>query len=88
MKDGFEQMIDAERPFFRGLAANNERAWFEPRKQRYVDDIRKPAEFFADLAAEWTCHVFVPPRVLVEATFRSNATGLFQPKAECFRRGL
>ncbi|WP_208353390.1 DUF2461 domain-containing protein [Pseudaestuariivita rosea] len=52
MVDGFEHMIDAARPFFRGLAANNEKAWFEPRKQDYVDDIRKPAEFFADLAAE------------------------------------
>ncbi len=52
MSDGFEHMIDAARPFFRGLAANNEKAWFEPRKQHYLDDIRKPAEFFADLAAE------------------------------------
>ena len=30
----------------------------------------------------------VPPQVLVYATFRSKATGLFQPSAECRRRGL
>ncbi|MEO0752240.1 MAG: DUF2461 domain-containing protein [Pseudomonadota bacterium] len=52
MADGFEHMIDAARPFFRGLAANNEKAWFEPRKQHYTEEIRKPAEFFAELAAE------------------------------------
>ncbi len=39
-------------------------------------------------AAVWTCPVFVPPQVLVWATFRSKATGLFQPGAECLRRGL
>jgi hypothetical protein len=36
----------------------------------------------------WTCHALVPPQVLVEATLRSKATGLFQPNAECRRRGL
>ena len=35
-----------------------------------------------------TCHVLVPPQVLVYATFRWNATGLFQLNAECLRRGL
>jgi hypothetical protein len=37
---------------------------------------------------EWTCHVFVPPQVLVYATLRSKATGLFHPSAEWRRRGL
>ncbi|MGY3669023.1 hypothetical protein ACW9UM_09050 [Marinovum sp. KMM 9989] len=36
----------------------------------------------------WTCHALVPPQVLVYATFRSKATGLFQPSAEWRRRGL
>ena len=36
----------------------------------------------------WTCRGSVPLRVLVYATFRSKATGLFQPNAECRRRGL
>ena len=40
------------------------------------------------LSALWTCRAFVPPQVLVQATFRSKATGLFQPNAECRRRGL
>jgi hypothetical protein len=33
-------------------------------------------------AAHWSCHVFVPPQVLVYAAFRSKATGLFQPSVE------
>lgn len=37
---------------------------------------------------EWTCRVFVPLQVLVYATFRSKATGLFQPNAEGRSRGL
>jgi hypothetical protein len=36
----------------------------------------------------WACPVFVPLQVLVYATFRSKATGLFQPNAEWRRRGL
>jgi len=36
----------------------------------------------------WTCPAFVPPLILFYATFRSNATGLFQPSVECRRRGL
>lgn len=36
----------------------------------------------------WTCRVFVLLQVLVHTTFRSNAIGLFQPSAECSRRGL
>lgn len=40
------------------------------------------------LVSDWTCPAFVPPQVLVSATFRSKATGLFQPNAECRRLGL
>jgi uncharacterized protein (TIGR02453 family) len=52
MADGFEQMVDAAVPFFTELAANNSKAWFEPHKDRYTADIKKPAEFMADLLAE------------------------------------
>lgn len=36
----------------------------------------------------WTCHAFVPLRLLTYAAFASKAKGLFQPRAECLRRGL
>ena len=36
----------------------------------------------------WTCPVFVPLRLLTYAAFASKAKGLFQPSAECLRRGL
>ena len=52
MADGFEDMIDAAVPFFTELAANNSKAWFEPHKARYAEDIRKPAEFMAELVSE------------------------------------
>lgn len=38
--------------------------------------------------AIWTCRGFVPVRCSCYAAFRSKATGLFQPNAECRRRGL
>ena len=38
--------------------------------------------------AQWTCPVFVPLRLLTYAAFASKAKGLFQPSAECLRRGL
>ena len=41
-----------------------------------------------EMKQEWTCPAFVPPLILFYATFRSKATGLFQPSAECRRRGL
>ena len=48
-----------------------------------------PVEYATRIwVAAWTCHGLVPPQVLVYATFRSKATGLFQPSAECLRRGL
>ena len=45
-------MIDRARGFFAELAANNTTEWFDPRKDDYTRDIRKPSEFMADLFAE------------------------------------
>ena len=50
--DGFEQMVDAAQGFFAELKENNSRDWFEPRKQRFEQDIRKPAQLFTDLMAD------------------------------------
>ncbi|WP_424972328.1 DUF2461 domain-containing protein [Dinoroseobacter sp. S76] len=50
--DGFTQMIDSAERFFAELAQNNTRDWFEPRKDHYVEEIRKPATFLADIMAE------------------------------------
>lgn len=50
--DGFTQMIDDANAFFTELKQNNEKAWFEPRKDHFVENIRKPGEFFASLLAE------------------------------------
>lgn len=52
MADGFDGMVDAAQAFFGQLQTNNEKAWFEPRKDHYTDDIQKPAKLFADLMAE------------------------------------
>jgi cation:H+ antiporter len=40
------------------------------------------------IAPIWTCTGLMPLRFLVYAAFASKASGLFQPKAECLRRGL
>ena len=45
-------------------------------------------EELTDRMAHWTCRGLVPLQVLVQATFRSKATGLFPPMAEWRRRGL
>lgn len=50
--DGFTQMIDDANAFYVELKQNNEKAWFEPRKEHFVESIRKPGEFFASLLAE------------------------------------
>ncbi len=50
--DGFTQMIDDANAFFVELKQNNARDWFEPRKDHFVENIRKPGEFFASLLAE------------------------------------
>ena len=39
MADGFDVMVDAAQAFFGQLQDNNEKAWFEPRKAQYADDI-------------------------------------------------
>ena len=41
-----------------------------------------------DDVPDWTCHAFVPLRLVTYAAFASKAKGLFQPSAECLRRGL
>lgn len=51
-KDGFTQMIDDGNAFFAQLSQNNSKAWFAPRKDHYTENIKKPAEFFADLLAD------------------------------------
>lgn len=52
MADGFAELIDRSNTFFAGLAENNRKDWFEPRKDSFVRDIRKPAELLGDLFAE------------------------------------
>lgn len=47
VEDGFAAMVDAAGRFFPELAANNSREWFEPRKARYVEEVRRPAEALA-----------------------------------------
>lgn len=50
--DDFTALIDESDAFFAELARNNERAWFEPRKEHYRDRIRRPAELLADHVAQ------------------------------------
>ena len=50
--DGFTQMIDDSNAFFAELSQNNTKDWFNPRKDHYTENIKKPAEFFADLLAD------------------------------------
>lgn len=52
MADGFESMIHDARAFFAELSQNNTRDWYEAHKERYVEGVKKPAEFFNDLIAE------------------------------------
>lgn len=52
MTDGFTQMLDEANLFFIGLAANNRKDWYEPRKEHYASAIRKPAEMMASILAE------------------------------------
>jgi len=51
-QDGFTQMIDDSNAFFTQLAQNNSKEWFNPRKDHYNANIKKPAEFFADVLSE------------------------------------
>ena len=50
--DGFTQMIDDSNAFFAQLSQNNTKDWFTPRKDHYVEAIKKPAEFFGEVLAE------------------------------------
>ncbi len=50
--DGFTVMVDEALAFCRELDATNTKEWFEPRKEHYVQNIRKPAELFCDLMAD------------------------------------
>ncbi len=50
--DGFTQMIDDSNAFFAELKENNNKEWFNPRKDHYNENIKKPAEFFSDLLAD------------------------------------
>ncbi len=52
MADGFAEMIETANGFFAELAANNTKEWYEPRKEFYKAEIKKPAELMADLFAE------------------------------------
>ncbi len=50
--DGFTQLIDDSNAFFAELRQNNSKDWFNPRKDHYNQNIKKPAEFLADVMAE------------------------------------
>lgn len=50
--DGFDALLTESRAFFRALQNNNSKEWFEPRKEEFAANIRKPAEFLASLMAE------------------------------------
>jgi len=52
MSDGFSDLINTSNDFFRQLARNNTKAWFEERKDFYVNEIRKPAELLAEIMAD------------------------------------
>lgn len=52
MADGFSEMIVTANGFFKELAANNTKPFYEERKDFYVSEIKKPAELLADLLAE------------------------------------
>ncbi len=52
MTDGFTQMIDDSNVFFAELTQNNTKDWFNPRKDHYTANIKKPAELFAQILAE------------------------------------
>jgi len=52
MSDGFDQLVAVAQPFFRELAENNNRDWFEPHKDFYNTEIRGPGTFLADLLAD------------------------------------
>jgi len=50
--DGFTQLIDDSNAFFAELRNNNSKDWFNPRKDQYNKNIKKPAEFLGEVLAE------------------------------------
>ena len=50
--DGFTDLIDTATVFFAQLGANNSKDWFEAHKEKYATQIKKPAEFLAEVLAE------------------------------------
>lgn len=50
--DDFDAMLTEARAFFRDLAANNSRDWFEPRKDHFDTAIRRPAEALSHAMAD------------------------------------
>jgi uncharacterized protein (DUF2461 family) len=52
MSDGFVEMIVNARDFLGQLAQNNDREWFEGRKDAFKSDIEVPLRLIADLVAE------------------------------------
>ena len=54
-----------------------------------LDSYKRIIDYFWQIPdLRWTFPVFVPLRLLTYAAFASKAKGLFQPSAECLRRGL
>ena len=63
--------------------------WWYVRQQSELGASQVRSRTVRQLIEEvWTCHGSVPIRCSRYAAFRSKAMGLFQPKAECLRRGL
>ena len=58
------------------------------RISQYEISMQNYSDVTTSVKLSWTCRALVPPHVLVSATFRSKATGLFQPSAECRRGGV
>ena len=79
----------AERALHMAIQRHNPPKGFVHHSDRGVQYASGPyRKILSDHKLDWTCHVFVPLLMLVYETFRSKATGLFQPSAECRRRGL
>ncbi len=82
MADGFEAMVDEALAFFAELEHNNTKAWFEPQKPRWNAQIKKPAEFFADLMAEDVARITGKPhqpkvfRIYRDVRFSKDKTPL------------
>lgn len=81
-KDGFTQMIDNGNAFFSQLSQNNSKAWFASRKDHYTENIKKPAEFFADLLADYFSRITGQPhkpkvfRIYRDVRFSKDKTPL------------